>query len=150
MHVAIRLFQASSDPDAWRRALAIRFAVFVEEQGVPPPEELDRHDTDDPTCIHALALERDEAVATGRLFEPSPNEGKIGRMAVLPAFRGRGTGQAILDVLIEEGRKRGLTTLRLDAQLHALDFYARRGFVVEGSSFLDAGLPHQTMRLGLP
>ncbi|MDQ6779572.1 MAG: GNAT family N-acetyltransferase [Candidatus Eremiobacteraeota bacterium] len=150
MALEIRLFQAASDPDAWRRALAIRYAVFVEEQGVPLSEEIDFHDTEDPTCVHAMAIDRDEAAATGRLYEPSPNEGKIGRMAVLPAFRGRGTGRAILDVLIEEGRRRGLATLRLDAQLHAREFYVRRGFVAEGSTFLDAGLPHQAMRRALP
>ena len=41
-------------------------------------------------------------------------------MAVLPGFRGQGAGLAVLDVLIKEGRRRGLQILTLDAQTHAV------------------------------
>jgi predicted GNAT family N-acyltransferase len=34
----------------------------------------------------------------------------------------------------------------LNAQLHAVPFYARHGFAAEGDPFDDAGIAHVTMR----
>ena len=34
----------------------------------------------------------------------------------------------------------------LDAQMHALAFYERLGYVAEGDVFMDAGIPHRHMR----
>jgi len=143
----IAVFKAAADAERLKRALEIRTKVFVEEQGVPISEEIDAHDAGDPSCLHVLVEVNGTPAATGRLYRSGPSEGKIGRMAVLPAFRGAGTGMAVLDVLIKEGWRLGLGSLVLDAQIHAVGFYAKRGFVAEGSTFLDAGLPHKTMRL---
>ncbi|HMZ77178.1 MAG TPA: GNAT family N-acetyltransferase, partial [Rhodocyclaceae bacterium] len=72
-------------------------------------------------------------------------DGHVGRMAVLPAWRGRGVGRAVLTALMAEARRRGLSRLVLHAQTHAEGFYAGFGFVAEGEVFDDAGLPHRTM-----
>lgn len=132
----------------WRRdegALrAVRTRVFVVEQSVPENEEWDGLD---PTCVHAVAETPDEGIiATGRLH-PS---GKIGRMAVLPPWRGRGVGAGILRRLIEEASRRGLDSVYLHAQVPVLGFYARFGFVAEGPEFDEAGIPHRLMRLQVP
>jgi predicted GNAT family N-acyltransferase len=55
----------------------------------------------------------------------------------------------ILDALLSEARGRGRRYAVLDAQVHALTFYARRGFVPEGATFDDCGIPHQKMRVEL-
>ncbi len=137
------------DMDAWRKALALRYAVFVVEQHVPEGEEVDRHDVHDRSCLHVLAEVRGAAVGTGRIYEPEPGEGKIGRIAVDAGHRGIGTGTAILEALIKEGRARGLSSVILDAQAQAMGFYERRGFVPEGEPFVDCGITHQLMRLTL-
>jgi predicted GNAT family N-acyltransferase len=129
-------------------AARIRETVFVAEQGVPTELELDVHD---PHCVHALA--RDEAgraVGTGRLL-PSEAHGErvvshVGRMAVLKEWRGQGVGGALLARLVEAARERGDTEVALASQTHAEDFYRAHGFVAEGTEFLDAGIPHRTMR----
>ncbi|MBX3671834.1 MAG: GNAT family N-acetyltransferase [Burkholderiales bacterium] len=128
----------------WREASgtlsAIRTTVFVGEQGVPPEIEIDGRD---PGCAHVVA-ESDSggAVGTGRLMP----EGRIGRMAVLAAWRGRGVGAAMLEALVAEAKRRGFRETYLHAQAHAKDFYARHGFVVEGEEYLEAGIPHVLMR----
>lgn len=120
------------------QASPIRFTVFVDEQKVPVELELDEFD---PLSCHALALAGDEAVGTGRLLP----DGHIGRMAVLAGWRGRGVGALLLQALIDEATRRGMARVVLNAQTHALGFYARFGFVPEGEEYEEAGLPHRTM-----
>ena len=130
----------------WESARAeasrIRTEVFVREQRVPAEIEMDEHDA---ACLHALAYVDGKAVGTGRLLP----DGHIGRMAVLRESRASGVGSAILLRLIDEARRRGMREVRLSAQTHALDFYARHGFVAVGGVFEEAGIPHQEMRLTL-
>lgn len=125
------------------RAAPVRFAVFVEEQGVPLEIEIDEFD---PVSLHALAIDAaGRVVGTGRLLP----DGHIGRMAVLRPARGTGAGGAMLSALIEAARARGEREVVLNAQTHAMPFYARFGFVAEGEDFDDAGIPHRTMRRAL-
>ena len=123
-------------------AQRIRFAVFVEEQGVPPELEMDDMDAH---CVHALAFAGSEAVGTGRLLP----DGHIGRMAVLKSWRGRGVGAALLRRLIDAARERGDAAVVLSAQVHALGFYRAHGFNAHGPVYEEAGIPHQEMRLSL-
>ncbi len=118
---------------------AIRFEVFVEEQGVPASEEVDRFD---PISIHAIAWIDGHAAACGRLLP----DGHIGRMAVRKSFRSNNVGGAVLAHLIERARQRGDTESVLSAQTHALGFYEKYGFVAYGPEYLDCDIPHRDMR----
>jgi len=114
--------------------------VFVHEQGVPAEVEIDGLD---PVCTHVAAETANGAVVgTGRLLP----EGRIGRMAVDAAWRGRGIGRALLDALVACARERGFATVELHAQTRAAGFYAAAGFRPEGPVFDDAGIPHRRMR----
>lgn len=128
----------------WERAQPIagpiRFAAFVEEQGVDSGIELDDKDAQ---CIHAVAFdEAGKAIGTGRLLP----DGHIGRMAVVKEWRRRGVGADILNALAEEARKRGDKEVVLSAQLQAAEFYREQGFVAEGKVYQEAGILHQAMR----
>lgn len=124
----------------------VRRAVFIQEQRVPEELEWDEADA---SALHVLALDGDShAIGTGRLLQ-AHGMGHIGRMAVLREWRGQGVGTAILNALIATARERGLTEVVLNAQTHALGFYARSGFAAEGDEFPDAGIPHRRMRLRL-
>ncbi len=135
----------------WEHARAeatpIRFAVFVEEQKVPAEMELDEHDC---VCVHVLARVDGVAAGTGRLL-PADSRGvsHIGRMAVLTAFRSRGVGATMLLALMDAARARGDVAIVLSAQIHALGFYRRYGYVEEGGIYLDAGIEHRSMRVTL-
>lgn len=122
---------------------AVRDEVFVGEQGVPVTLE---HDGSDPVCLHVLATLADgTAVATGRLLP----DGHLGRMAVRRPWRGQGVGGAMLALLIEEARERGLAKVVLNAQTSALGFYRAFGFTEVGAPFVEAGIDHQVMELPL-
>ena len=123
---------------------SIRFDVFCDEQGVPESLEWDGIDAD---CVHALAEDDDgNAIGCGRLLP----DGHIGRMAVRAQWRGRGVGSALLEKLVALATARGDEKAMLNAQTHAMPFYARHGFAPVGNAFDEAGIPHQSMEAGLP
>lgn len=122
---------------------AVRETVFVHEQQVPIEEEWDALD---PLCLHVIARDADGApIGTARLTP----EHKIGRMAVLAGWRGRGVGDALLGALMSKARERGWAEVSLNAQVTAQTFYARHGFVPCGERFMEAGIEHQGMRRAL-
>ena len=123
---------------------ALRHVVFVEGQGVPP--ELER-DEQDERCDHAVALLDGVAVGTGRLLAPTAGgTATVGRMAVAAGARGRGVGSAVLRRLEQRAAERGWTAVELHAQVHARGFYELAGYTPVGSTYLEAGIEHLTMR----
>lgn len=117
----------------------VREAVFVREQAVPLAME---YDAADPVSRHWVAYAPDGTpVGTGRLLP----DGRIGRMAVLPAWRGRGVGATLLRQLLAAARAAGHSRATLHAQQAAEGFYRRSGFIAEGAPFLEAGILHIAM-----
>ena len=70
-------------------------------------------------------------------------------MAVLRDWRGRGVGRAILLHLMGRARAAEIPEIVLNAQLTAIGFYRRFGYIEEGEEFMDAGIPHRRMKLTL-
>lgn len=127
---------------AWAYCRHIRTQVFIVEQAVPDALEWDAEDA---SAQHLLAMMGQAPVGCASVL---PN-GYIGRMAVLPAWRGRGVGAALLKQAVAMCRVSGQRQARLSAQTHAIDFYARAGFVVISTPYLDANIPHVDMMLEL-
>ncbi len=117
----------------------VRRRVFIVEQGVPEALEWEAIDAD---CAWFVA-EAGAGLVIG--IARLRADGRIGRMAVLPPWRRRGVGAALLTAALSEARARGLAGVHLAAQTHAVRFYARFGFRVEGAEFFDAGIPHRRM-----
>lgn len=127
----------ASERDALR---AVREAVFVREQGVPLELELDAQD---PECLHVLARDAGgRPIGTGRLTPART----LGRMAVLTEWRGKGVGAAMLEALTALAVAQRWRTIELHAQVDAIGFYARHGYLPFGPRYLEAGIEHQSMR----
>ncbi|WP_157266236.1 GNAT family N-acetyltransferase [Azohydromonas aeria] len=128
-------------------AQSVRHAVFVEEQRIPA--ELER-DPADAGCLHAVAFDaQGRPVGTGRLLPQPGGVLKLGRLAVLKAWRGRGVGQALLRALLDAARAQGAREVMLHAQQSAASFYLPAGFEARGEEFMEAGIPHIEMALAL-
>lgn len=121
----------------------IRHTVFVVEQNVAPELEWDARDAE---ATHFLLTEDGVAVGTARLLA----DGHIGRVALLPSARGKGLGQRLMQAVMQHALEAGMNQLELSAQTHALGFYQQLGFGVCSDVYLDAGIPHQSMRWPAP
>lgn len=134
-----------ADWQQYKTALSdVRRRVFIEEQKVPEQLEWDEFDE---SSLHILAMSaQNQPIGTGRL----KRDGQIGRMAVLPEYRRHSVGSAILQALIDAAIAGNLPEVYLHAQLSAIDFYLKHGFHSYGEQFLDANIPHISMRRKLP
>jgi YbgC/YbaW family acyl-CoA thioester hydrolase len=131
--------------DLGAEAQPIRTTVFVDEQKVPPALERDAADAG---ALHVVARNRlGLAVGTGRLLAGAP--ARIGRMAVRRELRGSGAGRLMLDALVAAAAARGDGEVMLHAQVGAVRFYLRAGFVPHGDEFEEAGIRHLEMRRSL-
>lgn len=123
---------------------AIRTTVFVEEQNVPPELELDELEDQ---CVHFLARENGVPSGTARLLDRG--YAKVQRVAVITSARGTGLGRRLMEAVLDHAKAVGFTEARLDAQVSAIAFYERLGFVAEGPEFDDAGIAHRLMTKAL-
>ena len=131
-------------PDDLSAIHQVRREVFVVEQGIP--EHLEWDGSDD-ACRHVIACDALwQPVGTGRL-DPL---GRIGRMAVLPSWRSRGVGTALLVRLLALARAQGLHEVVVHAQRSVVGLYHKAGFLERGRPFREAGIEHQLMVKALP
>lgn len=122
---------------------AIREKVFMQEQGVSAGLEWDGLDE---VCHHGLALSASgEAIGCGRITP----DGHIGRVAVLPEWRHKRIGSAILELLVDYARSQHLDQVDLNAQVQAMPLYKQFDFEAEGEEFMEANIPHRKMTLQL-
>ena len=128
-------------------ALALRRAVFIDEQRVPEDLEIDEHDRDDRQAVHAIVRKDPDGLvlATGRMYPIDERTVQLGRMAVRTGNRRLGIGRLLLAELLCEARRRGFVTVVIHAQDYAIEFYRKAGFISVGDQFLEAGIVHRTM-----
>jgi predicted GNAT family N-acyltransferase len=86
-------------------------------------------------------------VGTGRLLRATGGLARIGRLAALPAWRGRGIGSRLLRLLEEAALARGADRVEVHAQVSAQAFYTHHGYVVvsPGTTFVEDGILHVRM-----
>ena len=122
-------------------AHALRHAVFIEEQGISEPEEWDDLDAG---ALHLVAYEGDVALGTARCLIDGTT-GRIGRICVARAARGRGLGADLVRAGEAALAAKGVSVVRLGAQVQAMPFYTRLGYAAIGPVYDDAGIPHREM-----
>ncbi|MBV2234194.1 MAG: GNAT family N-acetyltransferase [Sterolibacterium sp.] len=121
-------------------ARPVREAVFIREKGIAAALEWDALDA---VSHHVVALDAaGQPIGTGRLLA----DGRIGRIAVLPNWRGLRVGVNLLRRLLGNARQLGLPQVYLHARADSAAFYRGLGFVSTGRPFMETGSPHVLMR----
>lgn len=122
-------------------AYTVRKVVFVQEQNVPIEEEIDPYEDE---ATHFVLYEEGTPIGAGR-FRIVDGYGKVERICVLKDARKSGAGKKLMNGIEQFALEKGLQKLKLNAQTHAIPFYAKLGYEVVSDEFLDAGIPHKTM-----
>ena len=123
-------------------AKLIRTQGFICEQGIT---EADEWDDQDVISQHFVIYDQDQPIATARLLQNH----SVGRVAVVKAYRGQGIGQMIMLEIISYAQKQRLSVLTLSSQVHAISFYEKLGFTVQGNSYDECGISHIEMTMNL-
>lgn len=121
--------------------LMLRVAVFVVEQE-SIYQDLDGRDLL-PTTLHVWWQPADEPQGYLRLLVDPDGTRRIGRVCTTKQSRGAGLGTLLMEAAMAQV---GDDPAVLEAQTYAQRFYARFGFVSEGTPYLEDGIEHITMR----
>ena len=122
----------------------IREEVFCKEQGFV--NEID--DLED-SSFHLLYYFNDLVIGVCRFYELEKDIYKIGRIAVLKEYRNKGIGREIVNSAISYIKELKAKKIYIYSQLHAVGFYEKLGFIVEGVIFYEEDHPHKKVYLDL-
>ena len=124
--VTVRPLQAKDAP----ALAAIEAACFAH----PWSEAALRDEVDNPAAFFVVATRAEQPVGYAGMHIAA-DEGFLDNVAVAPASRRGGVASALLDVLLAEGRARGLSRLTLEVRpsnAAALALYEKKGFTRDG------------------
>lgn len=127
-------------------ALALRLAVFVDEQGFSLEAERDGKDS---LSHHVVLYDGKKPVGCARLYEEEPGCFHAGRICVKRELRGKRLGLQLMELLEGKARSLGGREVVLGAQCRAQPFYERAGYAAYGEIYLEEACPHRNMRKAL-
>ncbi len=124
--------------------LKIRFEVFVIEQKVALEEEIEQDEND----YNAFVLYKDQkAIGTIRYQHVNKNTIKIGRFAILKAYRGQGYGTKLINYIENSvSVKVKPLHIKLGAQRQAEAYYRHIGYEPYGEAYVEANIAHIQMK----
>ena len=103
--------------EAWQRAGAysVRVQGMNRQHHISLREEFDEHDGDDP-------------VATCRFYELDKQSVLVGRVVVLPEYRGQHLGSTVIKEAEKWITELGYTNIQIDSRVVAVGFYEKLGY----------------------
>ncbi len=128
-----------TDPKLLEIVFAIRREVFVVEQNCPPEIEWEFEEESN----HFLATVDDEPAGACR-WRKTDLGYKLERFAVLSKFRGLGVGNELVKAVLFDLPPEAFYVY-LHAQVQAIPFYEKFGFIKIDSEFEEAGIKHYKM-----
>ncbi|WP_448561603.1 GNAT family N-acetyltransferase [Trichothermofontia sp.] len=143
----LTIARISADHPDFAYAAAIRQQVFQQEQGVDAALDFDGRDR---TAQHFLVWAGSRPIGTARLRALNPYTVKVERLAVIPAYRGRGVASQMMLRILQALDCTGVETVILHAQSYVQNLYLKFGFEPIGTPFEEAGIRHIKMQRRSP
>ena len=111
----------------WQRAGAysVRIQGMNRQHHISLREEFDEHDCDGTRYI--VLLDDGYPVATCRFYETGAGSVVLGRVVVLPEYRGRGLGRRVVEEAERWIRELGCREVAIDSRTVAVPFYEKLG-----------------------
>ena len=122
--------------ETWQQAGAyyVRIQGMAKQHNITLRREFDEHDTPDTKYI--VLLDGDFPVATARFYPIDGVSAMIGRVVVLPEYRGKGLGEKVVGEAENWLRELGYTTAVVESRDTATGFYEKLGYTVTDSSII--------------
>lgn len=126
--------------ERWNQAaaLALRYDVFVSEQGISLKDEFDQLDTTDRN--YYVAYEDDLVLGTIRYQKKNAYTLQPDRLCVKKEYRKKGIGEKLVLLLEDKGRQEHCTHSVLSAEVAVIPFYERLGYQVQSDCYLEDGI----------
>ncbi len=115
--------------ETWQRAGAyfVRIQGMNRQHHISLREEFDEHDGDGSRYI--VLLDDTYPVATCRFYESDKNTALIGRVVVLPEYRGKRLGSRVITEAEKWIKELGYGSIIIDSRIEAVGFYEKLGYV---------------------
>lgn len=125
----IRVIRATQ---TWQQAGAysVRIQGMARQHGIPLRREFDEHDTPDTKYI--VLTDDGYPVATCRFYPLDETTAMIGRVVVLPEYRGKRLGGIVMDEAECWLRELGFSRAAVESRDVAVGFYEKCGYAVTG------------------
>ncbi len=109
--------------------LQLRKEVFCKEQNIKEETEFDSLDS---VSSHLLILENSFPAGTGRITKTDEKTVHFGHIAISESYRKKGLGKILIEEMIKKAKESGAEKITINAQTHAVPFYEKQGFAVNG------------------
>ena len=125
----------------WQQAGAyyIRIQAMARQHHITLRREFDEHDT--PETKYIVLTDQDFPVATCRFYQLDAESAMIGRVVVLPEYRGKGLGKRVIEEAEAWLRQLGYSLAVVESRDVAVGFYQKLKFeitdktVIHGDTF---------------
>ena len=123
----------------WQRAGAysVRIEGMNRQYNISLREEFDEHDCDGTKYI--VLLDGGYPVATCRFYETSQGRVMLGRVVVLPEYRGKKLGAMVVSEAEKWVSELGYKEIEIDSRVVATGFYEKLGYKKEDNSVIKSG-----------
>ncbi|MEE0871851.1 MAG: GNAT family N-acetyltransferase [Ruminococcus sp.] len=114
--------------ETWQRAGAysVRIQGMNRQYHISLREEFDEHDGSESKYI--VLLDDTYPIATCRFFEIGDKSVLLGRVVVLPEYRGHHLGSRVIKEAEKWIEELGYSEIRIDSRLEAVGFYEKLGY----------------------
>jgi len=123
----------------WQRAGAysVRIEGMNRQHHISLREEFDEHDCDGTRYI--VILDNEYPVATCRFYETAPETVMLGRVVVLPEYRGQDLGRKTVEEAEKWIMELGYTAILIESRLEAVGFYEKTGYSADDAEVVKNG-----------
>lgn len=121
-------FEVLRAEETWQRAGAysVRVQGMNRQHHISLQEEFDEHDGNESKYI--VLLDDTYPVATCRFYELDKNSVLVGRVVVLPEYRGQTLGSMVIKEAEKWIAEIGYSEIRIDSRVEAVGFYEKLGY----------------------
>lgn len=125
--------------EEWQRAGAysVRIQGMNRQHHIPLRDEFDEHDGNGTKYI--VILDYGYPIATCRFYEISQDSVSLGRVVVLPEYRGKNIGRMAVEQAEIWIRECGYKKIEIDSRTVAIKFYEKLGFSIVDDKIISGG-----------